>query len=129
LKHDQISLDWNQNDKLANSPVFSRIETLLKALADATGGHFVPFPMWQGLLNHKIVVVHPLGGCPIGTSNSTGVVDEFGRVFDGGKPAGSTDVLPGLFVVDGSSIPGALVANPSLTIAAQAVKAVTKALP
>jgi cholesterol oxidase len=129
LKHDQISLDWNHNDKLANSPVFNRIEKLLQALAQAAGGQFVPFPMWKGLFDHKIVVVHPLGGCPIGATNSTGVVDEFGRVFDGSKPPGSTDVLPGLFVVDGSSIPGALVANPSLTIAAQAVKTVAKALP
>jgi cholesterol oxidase len=56
-------------------------------------------------------------------------VDELGRVFDGNKPRGSKDVYPGLFVVDGASIPGALATNPSLTIAAQALKAVTAALP
>jgi len=74
-------------------------------------------------------VVHPLGGCPIAPTNSDGVVDELGRVFDGSKPQGSTDTLPGLFVVDGAAIPGALVANPTLTIAAQAIKAVNHALP
>ena len=39
------------------------------------------------------MVVHPLGGCVIGATSSDGVVDEFGRVFDGRKPAGTTDVL------------------------------------
>jgi choline dehydrogenase-like flavoprotein len=56
-------------------------------------------------------------------------VDELGRVFDGSKPPGSTAVLPGLFVVDGAAIPGAVATNPSLTIAAQALKAVNAALP
>ena len=70
-----------------------------------------------------------LGGCPIAPTNADGVVDEFGRVFDGSKPQGATDTLPGLYVVDGSAIPGALVANPTLTIAAQAIKTLTQALP
>jgi len=85
--------------------------------------------LWQGMANRKLICVHPLGGCAIGQDNAKGVVDEFGRVFDGSKPAGATDTLPGLYVVDGAAIPGALVANPSLTIAAQAIKTVSKALP
>lgn len=61
--------------------------------------------------------------------DAAGVVNEFGQVFDGSKQPGSTDTLPGLFVVDGSAIPGAVAVNPTLTIAAQALKAVIKALP
>ena len=37
-------------------------------------------------------------------------------------------VHPGFFVVDGSVIPGALAANPTLTITAQALKAIERAV-
>jgi len=56
------------------------------------------------------------------------VVDEFGQVFDASQVASSKAVLPGLYVVDGATIPGALAANPTFTICAQALKAVTHAL-
>src|SRR5262249_33039062 len=58
-----------------------------------------------------------------------GVVNEFGEVYDGSKK--STDPKaghPGLYIVDGSVIPGALAANPTLTISAQALKAVERAV-
>ena len=89
----------------------------------------MPFPTWRGLGNRKLTITQPLGGCPIAPTSADGVVSEFGEVFDGSKPSGSTDTLPGLYVVDGSAIPGAVVANPTLTIAAQALKTVGKALP
>jgi choline dehydrogenase-like flavoprotein len=79
--------------------------------------------------NKKLVVTHPLGGCPIAPTSFDGVVDELGRVFDGNQPKGSKDVYPGLYVVDGSAIPGALAINPTLTIAAQALKSINAALP
>lgn len=127
LSNDRLDLDWDK--KIGETPVFQKIETLLKALAAEMGGRYTPFPLWKGLGNKKLIVTHPLGGCPIAPTSFDGVVDELGRVFDGGKPKGSKDVLPGLFVVDGAAIPGALATNPSLTIAAQALKAVTAALP
>lgn len=127
LKNDRIELDWSK--KISEAPIFGQIETLLKALAEGMGGQYVPFPLWKGLGNKKLIITHPLGGCPIAPTSFDGAVDEFGRVFDGSKPPGSTDVLPGLFVVDGAAIPGAVATNPSLTIAAQALKAVTNALP
>jgi cholesterol oxidase len=127
LKNDHIDLDWDK--KIGETPIFQKIEVLLKSLAESMGGRYTPFPLWKGLGNKKLIVTHPLGGCPIAPSSFDGVVDELGRVFDGNKPRGSKDVYPGLFVVDGSSIPGAVATNPSLTIAAQAIKAVTAALP
>ncbi len=127
LRNDRLDLDWDK--KIGETPVFQQIEKLLQALAAEMGGRYVPFPLWKGLGNKKLIVTHPLGGCPIGPNSFDGVVDEFGRVFDGNKPRGSKDVYPGLFVVDGAAIPGALATNPSLTIAAQAMKAVTAALP
>ena len=65
------------------------------------------------------ITVHPLGGCRMADSRADGVVDSAGRVF---KPG--TGTYPGLAVLDGSIIPGALGINPALTIAALAERAV-----
>jgi len=129
LENDNLVLDYD----VKNQQVFTELEALLRQIAtsiQAPDGKFVPFPLWKGLAlgGKKVVCTHPLGGCPVGADNRTGVVDEFGRVYNGAKPAGSTDVLPGLYVVDGSTIPGALAVNPSLTISAQAFKAVKNAV-
>jgi cholesterol oxidase len=57
------------------------------------------------------VTVHPLGGCPMGASPEDGVVDaRTGQAFG----------HPGLYVIDGSIVPGAIGPNPALTIAALA---------
>jgi cholesterol oxidase len=56
------------------------------------------------------ITAHPLGGCPMGKNPAYGVVNEHGEAFG----------HPGLFVADGSVLPGPVGANPSLTIAALA---------
>ncbi|MGH3451598.1 MAG: GMC oxidoreductase [Haloechinothrix sp.] len=56
---------------------------------------------------------HYIGGCVIGDSPETGVVDPYQRVYG----------HPGLHVVDGSAISANLGVNPSLTITAQAERA------
>jgi choline dehydrogenase-like flavoprotein len=106
---------------------------MIQRLSRAMGATYTPLPTWEGLppvFNKKtLVVTHPLGGCRIGPTMAEGAVNDFGQVFDGGKK--TTDpvaVHPGLFVVDGSVIPGALAANPTLTISAQALKAVERAV-
>jgi cholesterol oxidase len=53
---------------------------------------------------------HILGGCCIGDSAKTGVIDERHQVYG----------YPGLYVCDGSVVPGNLAVNPSLTISALA---------
>jgi cholesterol oxidase len=53
---------------------------------------------------------HILSGCPMGRSAADGVIDTRHEVHG----------HPGLFVVDGSSIPANVGVNPSLTIAAMA---------
>ena len=126
LDNDKLDLTWKNSP--SDDPIFGKIETLLKTISGAMGAQYIPFPLWNGFLNKKLIVVHPLGGCPIGTDNQNGAVDEFGRLFDGTKPPGAKDVLPRIYVIDGSTIPGPLAANPTLTIAAQAIKAVTNAL-
>ena len=58
----------------------------------------------------RTITVHPLGGCPMGINPAMGVVNSFGEVFN----------CPGLYIADGSVMPGPVGANPSLTIAALA---------
>ena len=57
------------------------------------------------------MTAHPLGGCPLGDTWETGVVD---------PRDGHVHGYPGLHVADGSVMPGTIGANPSLTIAATA---------
>ena len=124
---DQIDIGWE--NPIAQQKQWQDVETLLRAFCTSMGGDYLPLPTWEGLLgDKKLVVTHPLGGCPIGDTHETGVVNEFGQVFDASQPAANKAVLDGLYVVDGAAIPGALAANPTLTISAQALKSVTKAL-
>ena len=120
LKNGKLDLNWDE--PVTKHPVFEEIAKLQKELAEAMGGRYLSMPLWEGFADKKLVIPHPLGGCRIGRSRDEGVVDEYGRVFDGSSGAGPTDVLPGLYVVDGSAIPGALAVNPTLTITAQALK-------
>lgn len=131
LQGETLDLDWDQ--PIGDHPVFAQIESVLQKLSQAMGGTYTPLPTWEGLplvFNRKtLIVTHPLGGCGIGPTMSDGVVNEFGQVYDGSKKAtDATAVHPGLFIVDGSTMPGALAANPTLTISAQAIKVVDKAL-
>ncbi|MFD6451733.1 GMC oxidoreductase [Nocardia sp. NPDC060220] len=56
---------------------------------------------------------HYIGGCTIGDSRETGVIDPYQRVYG----------YPGLHIADGSAITANLGVNPSLTITAQAERA------
>jgi cholesterol oxidase len=133
LKGDELDLDWPADKPIANHPSFAKVEEILQRLSQAMGGTYTPLPPWEGLPlvfdKKTLVITHPIGGCRIGPTMAEGVVNEFGQVYDGSKK--TTDrqaVHPGLFIVDGSVIPGALAANPTLTISAQALKAVEKAV-
>ncbi len=61
------------------------------------------------------LTAHFLGGCSIGDSIETGVIDPYQRVYG----------YPGLHVADGSAITANLGVNPSLTITAQAERAMS----
>jgi cholesterol oxidase len=62
---------------------------------------------------NRPLTAHFIGGCTIGDSAETGVVDPYQRVYH----------YPGLHIVDGSAISANLGVNPSLTITAQAERA------
>ena len=98
-------------------------------------GHGAPNPTWIPVANEAVrrmarliggvpggnigeqfnrpLTAHFLGGCVIGESAQTGVVDPYHRVHG----------HPGLHIVDGSTISANLGVNPSLTITAQAERA------
>jgi len=98
-------------------------------------GHGVPNPTWIPVGNEAVrrmaaiiggrpggsigepfnrpLTAHFIGGCTIGLDDSTGVIDPYQRVHN----------YPGLHVVDGSAVSANLGVNPSLTITAQAERA------
>ncbi|MFF6782012.1 GMC family oxidoreductase N-terminal domain-containing protein [Streptomyces sp. NPDC012510] len=59
------------------------------------------------------LTAHFLGGCPIGATAADGVIDPYHRLYG----------HPGISVVDGSAVSANLGVNPSLTITAQAERA------
>lgn len=71
-----------------------------------------PVGNWGEVLGMPMTA-HFLGGCVMGLSGQSGVVDPWHRVF----------AYPGLHVVDGSAVPANPGVNPSLTITAMAERA------
>ena len=100
-------------------------------------GHGEPNPTWIPIANQAVrrmaeivggtpggsigepfgmpLTAHFIGGCTIGADADSGVVDGYHRVFN----------YPGLHIVDGSAISANLGVNPSLTITAQAERAMS----
>ncbi|WP_084961734.1 FAD-dependent oxidoreductase [Thermoactinospora rubra] len=78
--------------------------------AEEIGG--LPGGTWLDLFDIP-ATAHFLGGCAIGDSPDTGVIDPYHRLYG----------HEGLHVVDGSAISANLGVNPSLTITAQAERA------
>jgi choline dehydrogenase-like flavoprotein len=58
--------------------------------------------------------VHPLSSCRIGDDPQTSALDDRHELRD----------HPGIFVTDGSAVPGALTVNPAMTIAALAERSI-----
>ena len=105
LDRGYLAVDWTTK---TSAEYFGRMRRVMRELADALGARYRDNPSW---LLRRVITVHPLGGCPMGRDAREGVVDAWGEVF--GDP-------PGLWVADGSVMPGPVGANPSLTIAALA---------
>jgi cholesterol oxidase len=98
-----LELSWNVDESGA---YFDAVEASCRELARAMGGRL----MRRVSRRLRPVTVHALGGCPMGANEREGVVDPWGRVYG----------QPGLYVVDGSIMPGPVGPNPSFTIAAVA---------
>jgi cholesterol oxidase len=83
----------------------------VRRMADLIGGD--PGGAFTELVDIPLTA-HFLGGCVIGATPADGVVDPYHRVHG----------CPGLSIVDGSAVSANLGVNPSLTITAQAERAV-----
>jgi cholesterol oxidase len=104
-EHLELDLDW---DTESSQGVFDAIAEMQKNLTQATGGRWFEPPTWS--LFKNLLTLHPLGGCKMGVSADTGVVDHLGQVWG----------YPNLIVADGAIVPTATGRNPSHTIAALA---------
>ncbi|WP_020578579.1 GMC oxidoreductase [Actinopolymorpha alba] len=89
-------------------PVANQVVRRIAELIDGSPGGTV------GEIANIPLTAHIIGGCVIGESPKTGVVDGYQRAFG----------HPGLHVIDGAAVSANLGVNPSLTITAQAERAV-----
>lgn len=113
LAADRLTSDWRID---RSAPYFSRVRGEMQKLAAVLGARYMDNPIWH--FGRRVITVHPLGGCPMGADAAQGVVDPWGRVFG----------QPGLYIADGSVMPGPVGPNPSLTIAALADRFATRML-
>ncbi|MDG2239710.1 MAG: GMC oxidoreductase [Longimicrobiales bacterium] len=114
LADDRVRIAW---PGVGSQAVFDKINGELLRATAALGGTYVTNPLWTKFAGKSLVTVHPLGGCGMGETSETGVVDHRGRVFSGES---GDQVHDGLYVSDGSVIPRSLGVNPLLTISALA---------
>ncbi len=89
----------------AGHEVARRVADKIDGMAGGTWGDLIDMP----------VTGHLIGGCVIGDSPATGVVDPYQRLYG----------YAGLHVIDGSTVSVNLGVNPSLTITAQAERAIS----
>ncbi|RZU53751.1 cholesterol oxidase [Krasilnikovia cinnamomea] len=89
----------------AANDVARRVSAKIDGVAGGSLGEVANIPM----------TAHFIGGCAIGDSVRTGVVDPYHRMYG----------HPGIHVADGSTVSANLGVNPSLTITAQAERAMS----
>ena len=121
-----LGVDW---PGLKHEPAVAQRHAALERRLQAHGAQLLRNPMWQLLppamafllsgARGPMLSVHPLGGCAMGDSGASGVVNAWGQVF-----CGLGDVVhEDLVVLDGAILPGSLAINPALTITAVALRA------
>jgi cholesterol oxidase len=104
LEGDRLELDWSVRP---SNDYYDGVRDSLDELAAALGGDLKKDPLDR---RSRAVTVHPVGGCAMAVDPRRGVVDPWGRVHG----------YPGLWIADGSVMPGPVGPNPSFTIAALA---------
>jgi cholesterol oxidase len=105
LTSKQDSVNPNATYIPAANEVVERIANKYGGVAGGSYGDLIGAPF----------TAHFVGGCVIGDSDKTGVIDAYHRVWN----------YPTLHIVDGSAVTANLGVNPSLTITAQAERAMS----
>lgn len=131
LEDNRLRMARTDGKRFHDDEIYRAIDETLDKLAEklrpeGSKARFIN-PMSQLPGQKRLVLTsHPLGGCPMGDSVASGVVDEWGRVF---RQAGSGRVFhPGLYIADGSMVPTALGVNPALTISALSLRVAERVL-
>ncbi|MEU8690111.1 GMC oxidoreductase [Streptomyces sp. NPDC048665] len=112
LRGGRLHVSWATGHSAAT---LRRIRSTMRQLADALDAGYADNPLWH---LGRTVTVHPLGGAPMGRRPETGVCDAFGEVYG----------HRGLYIADGSALPGPVGTNPALTIAALSDRMCTRLL-
>lgn len=99
-----LDCDWTWK---ASKEYYDKVARELKKIGKAMDSKYVENPVRRWWFK-DVLTAHPLGGCPMGRNPEVGVVNNWGEVFG----------YPGLYIADGSTMPGPVGPNPSLTIAA-----------
>ncbi len=101
-----------QDSEKPNATYIPAANEVVRRIAKNRGG--IPGGTLGDLIEAPFTA-HFVGGCVIGDSPKTGVIDPYHRVWN----------YPTLHIVDGSSVTANLGVNPSLTITAQAERALS----
>jgi cholesterol oxidase len=111
LEGDLPIVRWPDYDR---QPSHAELARLMDEYAKAFGGAFSMFGPGRNY------TAHPLGGCRMGASAASGVVNHRGQVFNAAAGSAARAVHAGLYVADASIVPTSIGNNPLLTIAALA---------
>lgn len=120
LKNNRLEIHWPE---IHDQALYKKYETVMKKMIEGLGGEYKESPLSE--MSGRKVTAHPLGGCGMGDDAGTGVVNHKCQVFQTGGTLReeTSEVHEGLYVCDGAVMPTSLGANPMLTIAAMAERA------
>ena len=80
LKDGIFDITWN---KVGCESNFFEVNKRMEKMTQGLGGTFLPNPKWAKAQKRSVITGHPLGGCSMGESGETAVVNHAGQVFDG----------------------------------------------
>ncbi|MEZ4805018.1 MAG: GMC family oxidoreductase N-terminal domain-containing protein [Bacteroidia bacterium] len=112
LDKDRLNIDWGG---VGSQEIFKKADAQLRKEAKGLSAEYVKNPVWVKAMGNELVSVHPLGGCNMGDSIETAVVNHKGQVFSKDSESG---VFENFYITDGSVIPRSLGVNPLITISA-----------
>ena len=120
LKDGRLEVSWPH---IHDQKFYKKYEQVMRQMIEGLEGEYKESPLSE--MGGRKVTAHPLGGCGMGESSLTGVVNHKCQVFKGADGAGrdNQEVHDGVYVCDGAVMPTSIGSNPLLTITAMAERA------